>query len=262
MTKLILFDLDGTLYLGGKLIKGVRPLFKRLQKNNIPYAFMTNNSSIGPADYLKKLKALNLPATRKNILTSCEATDLMLKDLNLGPKIYVLGTKKFIKYLESVGYEHTNKKPSAVLVGFDKELTFDKLTTATRFVHLGVPLVASHPDLECPSPDGPLSDAGMLLAAIYSSTGVKPKAIAGKPNRWIVKLARQKFGVKNTEIAIVGDRMATDIKMAHKFKMKGILTLSGVTKRSDIKRFPHRPDMIINSVDDLKDDKIFAKLLK
>ena len=262
MTKLILFDLDGTLYLGGKLIKGAKPLFKKLQKNKIPYAFMTNNSSIGPADYLKKLKALNLPATKQNILTSCEAADLMLKDFNLGPKIYVLGTKKFVRYLESVGYKHTDNTPSAVLVGFDKELTFDKLTAATRFVHLGVPLVASHPDLECPSPQGPLSDAGMILAAIYVATGVRPKAIAGKPYRWIAKLAREKFSVKNTEIAIVGDRMATDIKMAHKFKMKSVLTLSGVTQRADIKKFSHKPDIVINSVDDLQDDKIFAKLLR
>jgi len=77
-----------------------------------------------------------------------------------------------------------------------------------------------------------------------------------------VKLARQKFNVKNTEIAIVGDRMATDIKMAHKYKMKSVLTLSGVTQKADIKKFPHKPDIIINSVADFKDNKIFAKLLK
>jgi NagD protein len=262
MIKVVLFDLDGTVYLGGKLIKGADALFRKLQKQGVPFAFMTNNSSIGPADYLEKLKSLNLPATKDNILTSCEAAKLMLDDLKLGPKIYVLGTKKFAEYLASVGFENTENNPSAVLVGFDKELTFEKLTAATRFVHKGVPLVASHPDLECPSPDGPLSDAGMILAAIKSSTGVSPKAIAGKPNRWIVKLAREKFGVKNDEIAIVGDRMSTDMRMAHKFGMKGVLVLSGVTKRADLKKFNFAPDVIVDSVADFKDDKVFSKLLK
>lgn len=262
MIKVVLFDLDGTIYLGGKLISGAKSLFNKLEKKGVNFAFMTNNSSIGPADYVRKLKDLGLPASRDKILTSCEATKLMLEDLDLGPKIYVLGTRKFAKYLKSVGYEHTDNKPSAVLVGFDKELTFEKLSKATQFVHLGVPLVASHPDLECPSPDGPLSDAGMILAAIKSSTNVKPKAIAGKPNRWIVKLAREKFGVKNSEIAIVGDRMATDMKMAHKFGMKGVCVLSGVTNKKNIKDFNFRPNMIVNSVADFTDDKLFKRLLK
>ncbi len=262
MIKLVLFDLDGTIYLGGKLIDGAKELFEKLTSQGVNFAFMTNNSSIGPADYIKKLRDLGLPAAKENILTSCEASKLMLDGLKLGPKIYVLGTKRFIKYLTSVGFEHTENDPSAVLVGFDKELTFEKLTTATRFVHKGVPLLASHPDLECPSPEGPLSDAGMILAAIKSSTCVRPKAIAGKPYKWIVKLAGEKFGVENDEIAIVGDRMATDMKMAHRFGMKGVCVLSGVTNKFNMKEFNFRPDMVVNSVADFKDDKLFKKLLK
>ena len=251
LTKLVLFDLDGTIYLDGKLIKGAKQFLKKLDRQGLDYAFMTNNSSVAPPQYLKKLRNLGLNARRQNVLTSCQATCLMLADLNIGPDLYILGTRKFQNYLKKQGYNHTNQNPAAVLIGFDRELTFAKFATALQLIDKGTPLLASHPDMCCPSADGPLPDAGCILAAIKAATGVKPQAIAGKPHKWIVQLAAKNFNVKPNEITIVGDRLQTDIKMANRYKMKSVLVLSGVTKRPDLKTSPFKPTRIANSIADL-----------
>lgn len=249
--KLVIFDLDGTVYLGGKLIPGAKRFLKKLDAAGIDYAFMTNNSSIAPGQYRTKLRNLGLRVTPNNVLTSCQATCLMLTELNLGPEIFLLGTKKFQNYLAKQGYTHTDRDPKAVIIGFDKELTFEKFTTAIRLVDKGVPLLASHPDVLCPSPDGPLVDAGCILAAIKAATNVTPIAIAGKPHRWIIKLARQNFNVKPSQIAVVGDRLQTDMKMAKRYKMHSILTLTGVTKQHHLKASSIKPDLVVKSIAEL-----------
>jgi len=251
--KLILFDLDGTIYLGDKLLPGVKPLLRRLRTAGLDYGFMTNNSSRSPRQYLQKLRRLGLDVTPPNIITSAEATCLMLADLNLGPDIFILGTTAFRKYLASQGYCHQEKHPDAVLVGFDLQLTHKNLTTATRLVLDGVPLLASHTDVLCPSPAGPLPDAGMILAALKKATGLAPKHIAGKPHRWIVKLACRNFNAKPSQTLIVGDRLETDIRMAHMHKMRSVLVTTGVTKAAAVAKSPYKPDLVLNSVAQLTD---------
>ena len=258
--KLVLFDLDGTIYLDGVLMPGVTEVLERLTREGIDYAFMTNNSSVAPADYLDKLRRLGLTVAPRNIITSSQATCLMLAEFQLGPEIFVVGTDKFQRYLESQGYHPSQTRSSAVLVGFDLELTYDKLTTAVRLLAGGVPLVASHADVFCPSADGPLPDAGTVLAALTAATGVKPRAVAGKPHRWMVQLVRQNFNVKAGQILLVGDRLQTDIKMARRYKMRSILPLTGATTRSELERSRLQPDLVVNSVADLADSRIWARV--
>ena len=143
---------------------------------------------------------------------------------------------------------------------FDPELTFDTLTQAVRYVLQGLPYVASHPDVLCPSPNGGWPDAGSLIAAIRTATGVKPLAIAGKPNRWIAKLTRQRFNVKASEIMIVGDRLQTDIRMARRFGMRSVLVLTGVTDKATLNQSRYTPDLVVKSVAELADAKWPGKL--
>ena len=224
-SKLILFDLDGTLYLVGKLFPGVIELIEKLSRSDLQYGFLTNNSSIGPGDYYHKLKDLGLKLQPHNVVTSCEATCLMLRSLGLGPEIYILGTRKFRQYLASQGFRHSYSRAKALLVGFDTELTYRKLTEATRLVLAGVPIVASHPDLICP---GDLPDAGMLLEYFKAACpGTIIQAIAGKPHRWLVEMLEQRFQVRREEIIMVGDRVNTDMRFAWNFGMRSILVLNG-----------------------------------
>lgn len=166
-SKLILFDLDGTLYLSGVLFPGVKELIHKIKEcPKLEYGFLTNNSTIGPEAYYQKLKKLGLELEQRNVVTSCEASCCMLEGMGLGPEIYVLGTKAFRDFMESQGYVHTYENAKALLIGFDTELTYQKLTEATRLVLRGIPVVASHPDPICP---GDLPDAGMLLEYFQAS---------------------------------------------------------------------------------------------
>jgi len=226
--KLILFDLDGTLYLNGVLFPRVRELIHQLRESAMAYGFLTNNSTIGPGSYFNKLKRLGLELNRRNVVTSAEATCLMLRHLNYGPKIYILGTRKFRSYLESQGFVHSYADAQALLVGFDTELTYRKLTEATRLVLAGAPIVASHPDPICP---GPFPDAGMLLEYFRAARpGVVVQAIAGKPHRWLVQLLQERFQVRPEEMIMVGDRVNTDMRFAEKFGMRSVLVLNGAPR--------------------------------
>lgn len=248
-SKLILFDLDGTLYLDGVLFPGVIELIEKLRHSSLQYGFLTNNSTVGPDDYYHKLKGLGLALEPRNVVTSCEASCLMLEGMNLGPDIYILGTKKFRAYMESQGYRHTYENPSALLIGFDTELTYQKLTEATRLVLASLPIVASHPDPICP---GDLPDAGMLLEYFKAAKpGTIIQAIAGKPHHWLVELIEKRFQVKRQEIIMVGDRVQTDMRFAANFGMRSMLVLNGqkMPELGDIK-----PNAIVPKIAQLSDE--------
>ncbi|MDD4098667.1 MAG: HAD hydrolase-like protein, partial [Lentisphaeria bacterium] len=147
------------------------------------------------------------------------------RQLGIGPNIYILGTRKFRAYLERQGYVHSVVDAQALLIGFDTELTYGKLTEATRLVLAGVPIVASHPDPICP---GPFPDAGMLLEYFRAARpGVVVQAIAGKPHRWLVQLLQERFQVRPEEMIMVGDRVNTDMRFARNFGMRSMLVLNG-----------------------------------
>jgi HAD superfamily hydrolase (TIGR01450 family) len=222
----VLFDLDGTIYLRGELYPGVRELVAKLAASGLRFGFLTNNSSVGPEAYVRRLRGQGLDIGRQHVLTSAEATCPMLAELGLGPDLYLVGTRAFGRFLSRHGYRHSYERANAVLVGFDTELTYRKLTEATRLLlERRLPLVASHPDPVCP---GPLPDAGMLLAYFQAADpGIRVAAVAGKPNRWIVELVRQRFACAPDEVVMVGDRLDTDVAFAAAYKMRSILVLNG-----------------------------------
>ena len=247
--KLILFDLDGTLYFDGVLYPGVPELIQRLWESpKLEYCFLTNNSSIGPGDYYQKLQRLGLPLDPRNVASSCEATALMLKSLGVGPEIYILGTKKFRDYMESQGFIHTFQGAKALLLGFDQELDYKKLTEATQLVLQDYPVYASHPDPVCPGPV-PLPDIGMLIAYFRAAKpGFVLRGIAGKPHKWIMRLVSERFGVKPEEMVMVGDRVGTDMQFAANFGMRSMLALNGVPMPAlgDI-----RPTVVVERIDQM-----------
>lgn len=249
--KTILFDLDGTIYLSGVLYPGVVDLVQKLNQSDFQFGFLTNNSTIGPGAYLRKLRRLGLDVHQHNVLTSAEATCLMLEGLGLGPELYIVGTAAFRRFLAGRGYIHSYEKAQAVLIGFDTELTYRKLHDATRLLlERKLPLVASHPDPVCP---GPLPDAGMLLEYFKAaSPDIAVKAIAGKPHRWIVDLVRQRFGCEPDEVVMVGDRLGTDVRFANLFGMRSILVLNGEPRPAsfDIAQ----PDAIADTIAQVADE--------
>ena len=122
-------------------------------------------------------------------------------------------------------------------------------------MHKGVPLVASHPDMVCPSPEGGLPDVGAYLAMLKVTTGVDPVHITGKPNAGMIMHKIEELGLNPKNCAMVGDRLYTDIAMANRADCVGVLVLSGEATLDDVNSLPEeaeqRPTVIVNSVDEL-----------
>jgi len=182
----IFLDLDGTVYLGGNIIDNVDVEIRRLSARGVEFFFMTNNTSLGTKDYVRKLTGLDLPVTRKNILSPMIVLTRFLKQTGLS-RIFVVGTPSFVEELSELsGAMIDHVEPEIIIVAFDKELTYEKLEIACHLIHSGVPYYLTHIDLACPSPLGPIPDCGAIGKLIEAATNVAPEGHFGKPGVQLV----------------------------------------------------------------------------
>ena len=249
--KHFMLDLDGTIYLGGKLLPGVKEFLHLLKEQGKNFLFLTNNSSKSVDEYVEKIGELGVDIEPSNILTSSQVTADYIKSLNNGNRIFLLGTKGFRKELEKRDSRIVETSPDYVVLGLDTSLTYERLMKACLFIHKGAKFIASHPDKVCPSDIGPLIDCGSLSAAITAATGVEPKVL-GKPHKEMVESALKRLGGKMADTAIVGDRLYTDIKMGKEFGFSTILVLTGETGKKRLKGSVLKPDFVFGSIADLK----------
>ena len=241
--RLFLLDMDGTVYLGSRLLPGSLDFLRYLGETGRDHLFLTNNSSRNAEYYAQKLTKLGWPAQPDEILTSGEATALYLGGLKPAARVYLLGTPDLETEFAAHGFVLTDENPDYVVLGFDMTLTYDKLVRACDLVRGGVPFIATHPDLNCPTETGYIPDCGAMTALITASTGVTPKVI-GKPNREIIDAMFRKKPVRRDQVAMVGDRLYTDIVMGHNAGVTSVLVLSGEAKESDIPAAPVKPDHV------------------
>jgi HAD superfamily hydrolase (TIGR01457 family) len=250
--KCFALDMDGTIYLGKKLLPGALEFLDYLQQSGRKYLFLTNNSSKNKLSYVKKLQDLGIPASPEQVMTSGEATALYLGEVKPGGRIFLLGTPDLEQEFQAHGFVLTAQKPDYVVLGFDQTLTYAKLVEACHLIREGVPFIATHPDFNCPTDErsGYLPDAGAMLELIYASTGKRAKII-GKPYQEIIDVMMKKLECQQGETAMVGDRLYTDIKMAKNAGICGILVLSGETKVTDLEISEVRPDFVFAGVKEL-----------
>ena len=248
--RLFLLDMDGTVYLGNRLLPGSLGFLQYLADTRRDHLFLTNNSSRNANYYAEKLTRLGWPAKPEEVLTSGEATALYLGGLRPAARIYLLGTPDLEQEFIEHGFVLTAEKPDYVVLGFDMTLTYDKLVRACDLIRAGVPFIATHPDFNCPTETGYIPDCGAMIALITASTGVHPQVI-GKPNREIIDAMFRKKPVSRAQVAMVGDRLYTDIVMGHNAGVTSILVLSGEAKRADIESAPVIPDYVLSGLAEL-----------
>lgn len=246
--KCYLLDMDGTFYLGDKLIHGSLTFMNVLKNTGRDYLFVTNNSSCDANFYTEKLSRMGWKSSAADVLTSGEATAIYLKKQKSNAKVYLLGTPQLEAEFSSKGFIITEKNPDYVILGFDKTLTYQKLVTACNLLRAGVPFIATHPDINCPMENGFIPDCGAMLELIKASTGIEPQKIIGKPNKEIIEAVLLKKDYKPSEIAIVGDRLYTDIATGAKAGITSILVLSGETQKQDLDHSAIQPDYIFNDL--------------
>lgn len=251
--KVFLLDMDGTIYLGNELIEGSIDFLNKLKDTGRDYLFLTNNASRNKDLYVEKLKNLNIDVDREKIFTSGEATTIFLKKQKPNARIFLLGTEALEEEFLREGFileKERDQNIDFVVLSFDTTLTYEKVWTACDYLSKGIDYVATHPDFNCPLPEGKfMPDAGAIAAMIEASTGRIPKVI-GKPNKETVDSIIEKYGFSKDEIIMVGDRLYTDIKMGEISNISTALVLSGETTLEDYDNSDIKADLILNSVKD------------
>lgn len=245
--RLFLFDMDGTLYLGNTLFPFTKDLLAAIRQSGGRYLFMTNNSSKSVADYVKKLEKLGIPATSEDFITSSQATIWHLNRHFPGATLYVCGTRSFKEELQRAGFAVTEElsKVDCVVMGFDTELTFQKLEDVCKLLlSRDLPYLATNPDLVCPTEYGSVPDCGSVCEMIYNATGKRPLVI-GKPSPLMPELAMERTGCTKTETAVIGDRIYTDIKSGLAAGTVSILVMSGETTEEILAASPEKPDLVL-----------------
>jgi len=251
--KCFLLDMDGTIYLGDKLIDGAKEFLEALQEKKIRYVFLTNNSSKDKLAYINKLKGLGISAQENDVFSSGDATIHYLKKHTNYKRIFLLGTDALIRSFEKEGFEVVVEKDAdvdCVVLGFDTTLTYEKLWAACDYVRK-VPYIATHPDLNCPLEDNKvMPDVGAMIAFIKAATEKEP-IIIGKPKSHMLDAIMDTCGFPKEELAMVGDRLYTDIKMGVDLGFQSILVLSGETSLVDYEKSPICADHIFLSVKEI-----------
>tara|TARA_B100000029_G_scaffold326582_1_gene319036 strand:+ start:1664 stop:2452 length:789 start_codon:yes stop_codon:yes gene_type:complete len=248
--KAVFLDLDGTIYLGDTLIEGSLDFLSRLEEAGIQRYFLSNNSSRSVKQYVSKLHGMGIPATADDVLLSTHDLLAWLADEGVS-ETYLVGTEGMREMLEDAGVATASEEPQYVVLGYDTEITYEKLSTASVLMHRGVPLVVSHPDMVCPSPDGGLPDTGAYMALFEATTGVKAAHVTGKPNAGMILHKVEELGLAPEECAMVGDRLYTDMEMADRAGVHGVLVLSGEATRDDLAAAPQNPSLVVGSVAEL-----------
>lgn len=246
-----LLDMDGTFYLGDRLLNGALSFMDLLHRQNRTFLFLTNNSSKDRRNYAAKITRLGFPLDEQSVLTSGEATALYLKDRHPAAHLFVVGTPSLEDEFRHHGFELDERQPQFVVLGFDTTLTYQKLWRLCDLVRAGLPYVATHPDFNCPTENGFKPDVGAMIAFVKAATGREPDLVIGKPNRLIVDVAAIKMNLPVERLAMVGDRLYTDIALGQTSGITTALVLSGETKAEDLKDSPFQPDCVFEDLADL-----------
>lgn len=246
---LFVLDMDGTVYLGERLLPGAGGFIDFLREKGIPFLFFTNNSSRNRSDYVKKLGRLGIAIDEHQVMTSTEVMIDYLKAHHPDQAIHLLGTPACQAVCEAAGLEVSPQAKIAV-AAFDTTLTYAKLVAFCDLLREGVPFYATHPDLNCPVEGGFIPDLGAMLALIEKSTGRTP-LITGKPYAPTVEAISRLTKVRPARMAFIGDRLYTDMKVAKDNGATALLVLSGETTKAMLKESDVIPDGVFSDLGDL-----------
>ncbi len=249
--KVFCLDMDGTFYLGDNVITGSMEFLDKLKSTGRDFLFLTNNSSRSVSHYAEKLRKLGLETDENHILSSGQAAAQYLNREHPGKTVYLLGNLSLTAEMEAHGITLNENDPDLVLVGFDTTLDYAKMTKVCDFIREGKPYIATHPDFNCPTATGFIPDIGAIMAFIEASTGRKADLIIGKPYGEIVKAACERTNLRPEEMAMVGDRLYTDVRTGVDHGLCAVLVLSGEGVLSDIDKFGIEPDLIFEKLGDM-----------
>ncbi len=249
--KYFLLDLDGTVYLDGDLIGDMKNTLNKIRNSGRKIVYLTNNSSKSLNDYIVRLKNIGIWEDGDIMYSSSVAAYEYINSNYNGKSVYVLGTESLKKELKEQGLNVVDDKADIMLLGYDTELTYEKLCKACLSLRTGAIYISTHPDVNCPGKVIPLPDAGSFIKLIEASVGRLPDVICGKPEKNMGDLIKKRFNLNSDEIIMVGDRLYTDIKFGINSGFNTLLVLSGETDMNMYKESGLNVTLILDSLNDI-----------
>ncbi|HPY31868.1 MAG TPA: HAD-IIA family hydrolase [Verrucomicrobiota bacterium] len=253
----VALDMDGTIYSGGTLFEFTRPFLAQLDRLGVGYTFLTNNSSKSSRDYLARLGRLGIEAAPHQLYTSTQAAIEFFREQRPELKrLFILGTPSMIEEMTEAGFvstaDHADDEPDAALVAFDTGLNYARLCRTAWWISRGKPFIATHPDFVCPT-DEPtvLVDCGAVCAALQAATGRAPDVVLGKPDPCMIRGILHRHNLQPHQLAMVGDRLYTDMAMAQRAGAVGVLVLTGETIAEQAAAANPKPDVVLPSIKEL-----------
>lgn len=242
-----LIDLDGTMYRGTERIIEAVEFVQNLHEKQIPYLFVTNNSSRTPAQVAEKLRKFDIPASEQQVFTTSQATANYIFELKRDAKVYVIGEEGIRMALEEKGFQFASEEADYVVVGIDRDINYEKLVVACLAVRHGATFLSTNGDIAIPTERGLLPGNGSLTSVITVSTQTNPIFI-GKPESIIMDQALKVLGTKKEETLMVGDNYDTDILAGITAGLDTLLVHTGVTTKELLTGYENQPTYVVDSL--------------
>ncbi|MHA2280988.1 MAG: HAD-IIA family hydrolase [Promethearchaeota archaeon] len=263
--RLAIFDLDGVVYRGNKLILDVDKIIDELKSHSIKVVYNSNNSTITRQTYVERLKKFNIPSKVSDFYTSASIASVEITKLKKNANIFVIGETGLREELRLAGHRILTN-PSIedidfVVVGLDREFTYDKLSIAQRCILEGkAQFYATNADSTLPVARGFKPGAGSMVNALVSCTGKNPIRIFGKPGPFGIELILRDTQIPPEQACIFGDRLNTDMLAGNRAGVMSIAVLTGVTTRKKIEEVRNQeknfdknliPDLVIENLGEI-----------
>ena len=248
----VFFDLDGTIYLGDSLVEGAKEVVEALRRRGVSVYFLSNNSSAWKDDYVEKLDTLGIDATTDDVVLSTDGVIAYLEERN-ATETYVVGTDAMCGALADEGFVVDAEDPDYVVVGFDTDLTYEKVRRATLAIRNGAEFLLAHGDAVCPTPEGFVPDCGAIGALVETATERPPKRVFGKPDPEMLSHVFAEEALDPEDVVVVGDRLETEIRLADSIGARSVCVLTGDATRADVAASEVQPSAVAETVGDLRD---------
>ena len=250
-----LIDMDGVVYRGGQRIDGAQNLIAELRARDVPFTFLTNHSQRTRRDVMTRLKQMEIDVTEDHVFTCAMATARFLAAQKPGGTAYVIGEGGLLTALHRAGFAIVDTNPDFVVVGEGRTFNAEGVEAATNMILNGAKLVATNPDVNCPTSTGTRPGCGAIAALLEAATGFDAFSV-GKPSPLMMRGARKEIGLDAAQTVMIGDTMETDILGGLQLGYFTVLVQTGSTRVEDLGQYAYRPDLIIDSIADLDHEQI------
>lgn len=248
--RVFFLDRDGTLTLAERKLPDVDAFLGRLRETGRHFFVLTNNSSKSPRRHWENFRGMGLELDPGNVLVSIQPALAHLRAAGI-TRIHLVANAEVTEHVRDEGFDPAATDPQAVLLTYDTEINYTKLVALTGHLRRGVPYYATHVDVACPTPDGPVPDIGTTIRTMELTLGVTPLRTFGKPSVDFVRPVLEARGLTFADAVVVGDRTYTDLELARGTDMISVLVLTGETTLASYESSGARADVVVERLGSL-----------